>query len=383
MSKAQNYEIMEAPSAVQAVVTAEIDRQIATAKQHPRDVKQALKDAAELATLTEPLARECMYALQRKDAAGKKVIIEGPSIRLAEIIAATWGNCRYGSRVVEEGREFVTAQGFFADLQQNTAMTFEVKRRITTRSGARFGSDMIAVTANAACSIAMRNAILKGIPKPIWEAVYQQTRKVALGDARSLPKRRDAAIDFFVKAGAAEADVLAFLSIEHRTDITLEHLGVLYGLAEAIKAGEVEAVTAFKPAAGEREAITLQGDDYTDVGTVIENGAKAKGEAAAPAQGEGQGGGEGAVVSRVAPEGERDSPATGENAAAPADGSDAEEDIPSDLEIVAQIEGAKPITKKAAAVEENRGALARIAETAEGDLAKRAGVLLRNFPSKG
>src|SRR5690348_6841125 len=68
--------------ALSAVDRASIDMQIATAKQYPRSITAALREATELATLDEETAKTMLYALKR----GGKVI-PGPSVRLAEILA--------------------------------------------------------------------------------------------------------------------------------------------------------------------------------------------------------------------------------------------------------------------------------------------------------
>ena len=81
-----------------------------------------------LATLDEQTAADCMYAMPR---GGKP--IRGPSIRLAEIIAQQWGNCRVEARVIAIDREnkVITAEGTFHDLQTNSAMRSVVQRRIS------------------------------------------------------------------------------------------------------------------------------------------------------------------------------------------------------------------------------------------------------------
>src|SRR5208337_1751576 len=141
----------------------EIFQQIETARRFPRSIVQFRKEALQLVTLDETTAAECIYALPR----GGKTII-GPSARFAEIINYSWGNTRAGARVVSEGEEFVTAQGLFYDLEKNTAISYEVQRRISDKNGRRYNADMIGVTSNAASSIGLRNAILKGIPKALF-----------------------------------------------------------------------------------------------------------------------------------------------------------------------------------------------------------------------
>ena len=216
------------------MVASEIAQQIATARTYPREVSQFINRATSLACLNEDVAAECFYAVPR---AGKN--IEGPSIRLAEIVANTWGNCRVASRIIDEGDEFVVAQGLFHDLETNTAITSEVRRRITTKNGTRFGPDMINVTANAAASIAMRNAVFKGIPKAFWVSIYQDARRCAIGDIKTLANKRADAIEFLQKYGVNEERLFAALEVGSVEEITLEHLATLKGAVQAIKSGEV------------------------------------------------------------------------------------------------------------------------------------------------
>ncbi len=138
----------------------EIDMQVATAHKFPRSIKRFRQEALQMVTLNESVAESCIYALPRS---GKT--IEGPSARFAEVVASAWGNCRAGARVVSDAGDFITAQGVFHDLERNVAITYEVQRRITDKNNRRFNADMIGVTGNAASSIALRNAILKGVPK--------------------------------------------------------------------------------------------------------------------------------------------------------------------------------------------------------------------------
>src|SRR5262245_56131534 len=73
-----------------------INVQVATAKKYPRDVQRSLEKARQLATLNDEVAEECHYSIPR---GGKQ--IEGPSVRLAEVVASCWGNLRIGARIVD------------------------------------------------------------------------------------------------------------------------------------------------------------------------------------------------------------------------------------------------------------------------------------------
>jgi len=218
----------------------EIDQQIVTAHRFPRSLTKFRQTTQEMVTLTESIARECIYALPRD-----KKVIEGPSARFAEIILSAWGNARAGARVVDIGPEFVTSQGAFHDLERNVAITFEVQRRITDSKGRRYSGDMIGVTSNAASSIALRNAILKGIPKAFWNDMYAAARKVVAGDVRTLVDRRAKMLQEFQIFGVKPDQIFALLEVKGVEDITIEHLVVLAGVHTAIKDGDTTPEEAF------------------------------------------------------------------------------------------------------------------------------------------
>ena len=242
-NEGQEVAAMSVESGTVALLSrAEIDMQVATAHRYPRSIKAFRNEALQMVTLNESVAESCIYALPRD---GK--VIEGPSARFAEVVASAWGNCRAGARVVSDQGDFVTAQGVFHDLERNVAITYEVQRRITGKNGQRFKADMIGVTANAACSVALRNAILKGVPKAFWDDMYQAARQTVMGDVQTLANRRAAAIKAFQGFGVSQAQILAKLAVSGVEDITLEHLVTLRGLLTAIKEGDTTSEQAFAP----------------------------------------------------------------------------------------------------------------------------------------
>jgi hypothetical protein len=225
---------------VSVMMKAEIDQQITTAKAYPRSIKRFRDECLEMVTLTESIADECIYAIPRD---GKT--IEGPSARFAEVVASAWGNCRAAARVIGEEGDFIVAQGVFHDMEKNVHIAYEVQRRIVNRDGIRFKPDMIGVTANAACSIALRNAILKGVPKAFWSDMYEAARKVVMGDSKTLSNRRAEALTYLQKFGVTPAMVCATLNVPGVEDIGLEQLLTLRGLATAIKDGDTTVEQAF------------------------------------------------------------------------------------------------------------------------------------------
>jgi hypothetical protein len=229
----REIEQVESVSTLAALNKSEIDTQISTAKAYPRSIKRFLNEARQMVTLTEEIAGECTYLLPR---GGKKIM--GPSARFAEIVASAWGNCRAGARIVDEQERFVVAQGVFNDVQRNVVITYEVRRRITDKHSARYNDDMIGVTSNAACSIAMRNAVLKGIPKAFWKTLWDEALHTARGDIATLSSRRDAMLKAFADMGAKESEVLSLIGVEGKEDVTLDHLVELRAIYTAVKDGD-------------------------------------------------------------------------------------------------------------------------------------------------
>lgn len=218
-----------------SIAMAEVDQQITTAHAYPRSVDLAVKNILTLATLDEESAKECVYALPR----GNKPI-KGPSIRLAEIIQACWGNNRTGTRVVHVDRieKYIEAEGVFHDLETNAATTSRVRRRIVDSRGRLYNDDMIIVTGNAAASIAKRNAILAGVPKAVWRKAYGEVERVIVGDVTTMAEKREDAMKAFAAFGVTPERIFAVLEIGGLADINLEHYTTLIGMHQALRSGE-------------------------------------------------------------------------------------------------------------------------------------------------
>lgn len=223
-----------------AIVRSEVEAQLDAAHKYPRSTTRFMQEALSLATITQEVAESCIYSLPRD---GK--MITGPSVRLAEICASAYGNLHVGGRVIEEEEKEIVAQGGAWDLQKNLRVTVEARRRITKKNGQRFGDDMIVTTGNAAVSIALRNAILRVIPRAYVDTIYNKVRQVAVGDAKTLVVRRDEILGRLNKLGISNDRVLARLGKPGLADIGLEELEQLIGLGTAIKNNEFTIDEAF------------------------------------------------------------------------------------------------------------------------------------------
>lgn len=214
---------------------AEIDQLVTTARAFPRSLKHVQTRIMSMATLDEESAEECIYALPR---GGKP--IRGPSIRFAEILKQSYGNCQSAARVVhvDKVEKYVEAEGVFIDLETNSKSTARVRRRISGRNGAVFNDDMIIVTGNAACSIAMRNAILAGVPKPLWRRAYEQVQATITGDVTTLSENREKAFKALAAFGVKPEQVFVALGVEGVEDISVDHIATLRGMYSALKNGE-------------------------------------------------------------------------------------------------------------------------------------------------
>lgn len=226
---------------LQAINRAEVDTQIATAKQYPRDIYGALNNIKTIATLDNSTAEDCFYALRRQG-----TLIEGVSVRLAEIIAGAWGNMRVQTRIIGNDGKTITAQGVCHDLETNLAVSVEVKRRITDKSGKTYSEDMQVTTGNAASAIAFRNAVLKVVPKAVTKRVIDEIKQVALGKAIDLETRRQNMIAYFGKLGVSQTDILTYCGVKRIEEITSEMVFELSGLKNAIKEGTTTVAETFK-----------------------------------------------------------------------------------------------------------------------------------------
>lgn len=224
-------------SAISEISRAEIDMQIATAKKYPRSIQKFRQDALSMATSDIETASSCFYKLKRSGKMGTS-IIEGPSVRLAEICASAWGNVRYGARIVEDNGKEVIAQGVCHDLEKNVSTTIEVSRRITNKDGKRYSDDMVQVTKNAACSIALRNAIYKTIPFTYAKQIYEQAKLAAIGDVKTIGERRQSMVKAFSQISVSVEQLLDLVEKKSLEDVGIAEIETLIGVFNAIKEGD-------------------------------------------------------------------------------------------------------------------------------------------------
>jgi len=225
--------VQESSGGIDAVNRGEVESQLSAAHRYPRSITKFMRSALSMATISREVAESCIYALPR----GGKTI-SGPSIRLAEICASAFGNLHVAARIIETGEKEVVAQGGAWDLEANSRATVESRRRITDKNGKRYNDDMILMTANAAASIALRNAIFRVVPRAYVDTIFAKVKEVAVGKASTLVDRRAEVLARLAKLGATQDRVMAALELKDVGDIGLDQLEVLIGYGTAIKSGD-------------------------------------------------------------------------------------------------------------------------------------------------
>jgi hypothetical protein len=206
-------------SQLTAYEEAERTSQVTIAKKYPRSLTAFRKELSEIARMNQPVAMEMMYSVPR---AGKQLI--GPSVRFAEAVLSAWGNCHAAVRIKDVAGDFIIAESAFYDAEKNARLTVEVKRRITDKTGRRFNADMIGVTGAAASSIALRGAILRGVPKALWADLFEQAKKTAAGDVASMEKTRTETVALFRALGVTDVMLMNALNVQGMADVGTDEI---------------------------------------------------------------------------------------------------------------------------------------------------------------
>lgn len=241
------------------VAKAELDTQIATAKAYPRDVKRAIQEAIDYATIDEETAAGCFYALPRKDKDGNKVAIEGDSIRLAEIIRCAWQHMHTQTRIVEVAEKYITTEAVCWDLQSNNKHIATDRISIWFgekggKGGYRANNDMQIMLAKASQAKALRNAIFQVVPKGLVKVVSTATKKFAIGGSENLTVKVTKAVNKLVKMGLNKEEMLAYFEKTSLNDFTEDDYLALIGIGTALKDGLIKPEEVFMTEKQETES---------------------------------------------------------------------------------------------------------------------------------
>lgn len=215
------------------MMTAMVDKKIATARAFPRSIARFKEEASALLREDVETARSAEYA---KPVGGG--VVRGPSVRLCEIAVLCWGNIeiRLNDPVVGDKSVTVTATGW--DLQKNTTQDGIATTSIVGKNG-RYPQHMIDTTTMATAAKARRNAIMNLIPRTYISDLLAIAKEVANGNLEPLDVRRQKTLDYFARTHKVTPEQICdTLGIGGIDDIGDEELDTLTGIRTAIKEGD-------------------------------------------------------------------------------------------------------------------------------------------------
>ena len=150
----------------------EVQAMVIMAKQFPRDQIRAM-DRILNACTRQSLAEGAVYSYPK---GGQNV--EGPSIRLAEVLAQNWGNLDFGIRELSQSNGESVVEAYAWDLETNVrqAKVFQVPHKRFSKAGSKTLTDprdIYEVVANQG-SRRLRACILGVIPGDVVEKAVEQ-----------------------------------------------------------------------------------------------------------------------------------------------------------------------------------------------------------------
>jgi hypothetical protein len=247
----QNQEIVPTDesqvSILEAVNRAEIDIQIATAHQYPRQLEAALNRMIAAVCHSVDTAAECKYVMPG-GRNGKS--IEGPSIRLAEIVAMNYGNLRIQTRPPVIKHSSVHVEWAAHDLESNYATTGCESASIMYspkggKKGKRFSQDMINMTCRAVTAKARRNGVFAVVPGVLVKQLLVHAQTTITGSGKPLAAKREIAMSYFKKDGVSDERILRALGRDSVDELTEDDILTLHGIATAVKDGSTSLAEAF------------------------------------------------------------------------------------------------------------------------------------------
>ena len=244
---------------------AEVQAAMMIARANPRDQRGAMDRI--LNACTRPsLAEAAVYTYAK---GGSNV--SGPSIRLAEAIAQSWGNMQFGMRELSQSNGESTVQAYAWDVETNTRreITFQVPHLRHTKKGGYKIEDpreIYEMVANQG-SRRLRACILAVVPGDVTEAAVNQCETTMHAKADTSPESVGKLVAAFASFGVTKEQVEK--RIQRRMDaIQPAQIVALRKIYASLKDGMSNAGEWFEVVDGETGEITQAAakrlPDYTD-----------------------------------------------------------------------------------------------------------------------
>jgi hypothetical protein len=236
---------MQPVDQVQRLHESDLMAKVAVAKRWPRNVETFYARLRAEVLKDKTVAESSYYKLKRWDAKERKFkFIEGPSIRVAEIALRHWGNTICQATISREYDGYIVARGEAFDFETVSGSSTEIFRNImTSDKGAngdpvtprRFSRDMIAMTINAALSLARRNALMGVVPRSLLDQVVAEAKQLVVGGGVPILERFQKSVETFGKMGVTEAQLLQYLDVDDRSKVTIDDIETLIGVRNSIR----------------------------------------------------------------------------------------------------------------------------------------------------
>lgn len=228
-----------------ALVRAQNDQMTSIAEIKPRDQRAVLAACLEELDIYPRLAQKAFYSIPYKDnRTGKIVKVEGPSIDAATSLASAWGNCAVQGRYDALTDDDATLVGVFLDVERNVRVELPVRVSrwavaSKTKKTYRLNDDKWIQKIGAGLSKAVRNAILKGLPKGLVEEFTVKAKELAGKPKRGQKKvhRKKAIVEAFEQWNIPETVLCFYAGCESMDKLDKEGLATLRGLWNAINDG--------------------------------------------------------------------------------------------------------------------------------------------------
>lgn len=197
----------------------EVQAAMVIAKRYPRDENAAWQKIMR-ACKRKTLAEQSLYAYPRGDQT-----VTGPSIRLAEALAQSWGNLDFGIIELEQKGGESQMMAYCWDLETNCRQTkvFAVKHIRHTRRGQTAledPRDIYEMTANQGAR-RLRACILGVIPGDVVDAACAECEKTMAGNnERPLADRLRDLVTAFGEMGVTQEMIEKRLG--HKVEVTIE-----------------------------------------------------------------------------------------------------------------------------------------------------------------
>lgn len=199
------------------------------AKRFPRNQKEAMDRILQACTMPE-LAQKALYTV-KKD----KKETDQPGIRLAEVVAANWGNMDYGLVELSQSDGMSTVQAFAHDLETNTKQTktFQVPH---VRYSKTYGNKVLTTPDDIYSAVAnygmrrVRACIIGIIPPDVFVAAQKQVEETLQTAFEVTPKLIQSVVDKFAEFGITKAMIEARIirRIDTMTPALMAQLGKIY-----------------------------------------------------------------------------------------------------------------------------------------------------------